>query len=182
MHLSRRMQAVQRPIIPVVGELIRPHPGTISLGQGVVHYGPPPQAAERSRAFWPTRRTTSIKPVEGIRRAGRGAGAKLAAENGIVVGPQQPGRGHGRRQHGVFQRPAGHCRSGRRDHPARPLLLQPRDGRGDAQLPGRCSCRWTRTTRSTCWRVRRARHAAHAGDRHHLAEQPQRARSTPRRR
>ena len=40
----QRMQAVQQPIIPVVGELIRRHPGTISLGQGVVHYGPPPRS------------------------------------------------------------------------------------------------------------------------------------------
>jgi hypothetical protein len=40
------MQAVQSPIIPVVGELIRNCPGTISLGQGVVYYGPPPEAYE----------------------------------------------------------------------------------------------------------------------------------------
>jgi hypothetical protein len=38
------MQAVQSPMIPIVGALIRQHPGTISLGQGVVNY-PPPQAA-----------------------------------------------------------------------------------------------------------------------------------------
>src|SRR5437016_4272025 len=41
---TRRMQAVQTPVIPVVADLIRRHPGTISLGQGVVHFGPPPQA------------------------------------------------------------------------------------------------------------------------------------------
>jgi hypothetical protein len=40
---SARIQGVQSPIIPVVGEMIRAHPGTISLGQGVVHYGPPPE-------------------------------------------------------------------------------------------------------------------------------------------
>ena len=38
-----RMQAVQPPIIPIVGELVRSCPGTISLGQGVVSYGPPPE-------------------------------------------------------------------------------------------------------------------------------------------
>lgn len=32
MFESRRMRAVQSPIIPVVGEMIRAHPGTISLG------------------------------------------------------------------------------------------------------------------------------------------------------
>lgn len=42
--LPNRMDAVQAPIIPIVGQLIRETPGTISLGQGVVHYGPPPEA------------------------------------------------------------------------------------------------------------------------------------------
>ena len=37
-----RMQSVQTPIIPVVAEMTRANPGTISLGQGVVYYGPPP--------------------------------------------------------------------------------------------------------------------------------------------
>lgn len=48
MHHTRgfptRMDAVQAPIVPIVGDLIRQVPGTISLGQGVVHYGPPPEA------------------------------------------------------------------------------------------------------------------------------------------
>ena len=42
--LSQRMEAVQAPVIPDVAALIRDTPGTISLGQGVVHYPPPPQA------------------------------------------------------------------------------------------------------------------------------------------
>ena len=41
-----RLHAVQSPIIPVVGELIKNSPGTISLGQGVVHYSPAPEAIE----------------------------------------------------------------------------------------------------------------------------------------
>ena len=44
--ISQRMLRVQAPMIPVVGELTKRHPGTISLGQGVVHYGPPPCVAE----------------------------------------------------------------------------------------------------------------------------------------
>ena len=40
------MQAVQSPVIPVVAELIRSVPGTISLGQGVVGYGPPREAID----------------------------------------------------------------------------------------------------------------------------------------
>src|SRR5207245_9734038 len=35
MQFPLRMQAVQTPVIPVVAELIRNSPGTISLGQGV---------------------------------------------------------------------------------------------------------------------------------------------------
>ena len=46
MHSSQRIEAVQIPVIPVVGEWIARHPGTISLGQGVVHYGPPKCVAE----------------------------------------------------------------------------------------------------------------------------------------
>src|SRR4051812_42956897 len=41
-----RMDAVQAPIVPVIGDLIRQVPGTISLGQGVVHYGPPSAAID----------------------------------------------------------------------------------------------------------------------------------------
>ena len=36
-----RMDRVQTPMIPVVGEWVAQHPGTISLGQGVVHYAAP---------------------------------------------------------------------------------------------------------------------------------------------
>lgn len=43
------MDAVQSPIIPVIGRLIGETPGTISLGQGVVHYGPPPEAVAAAR-------------------------------------------------------------------------------------------------------------------------------------
>jgi aspartate/methionine/tyrosine aminotransferase len=46
---ASRMDAVQAPIIPVIGALIRETPGTISLGQGVVHYGPPEQAVAAIR-------------------------------------------------------------------------------------------------------------------------------------
>ena len=38
---SNRLQVVQTPIVGYVQELIETNPGTISLGQGVSHYGPP---------------------------------------------------------------------------------------------------------------------------------------------
>ena len=40
-NTSQRMSNVQLPIIPIISNLIKKNPGTISLGQGVVYYGPP---------------------------------------------------------------------------------------------------------------------------------------------
>src|SRR2546423_11224700 len=48
-RIATRMDVVQAPIIPVIGDVIRQSPGTISLGQGVVHYGPPHEAIEAAR-------------------------------------------------------------------------------------------------------------------------------------
>jgi len=50
LRFSSRMDAIQTPIVQVIGDLIRQTPGTISLGQGVVHYGPPPEALAAARA------------------------------------------------------------------------------------------------------------------------------------
>jgi aspartate/methionine/tyrosine aminotransferase len=41
MQFSDRIAHVQSPIIPTIAALVRDNPGTISLGQGVVNYGPP---------------------------------------------------------------------------------------------------------------------------------------------
>jgi aspartate/methionine/tyrosine aminotransferase len=43
-RFSSRMAAVDAPIIPAIAELVRSNSGTISLGQGVVNYGPPEEA------------------------------------------------------------------------------------------------------------------------------------------
>jgi hypothetical protein len=50
-----RMESVQSPIIPIVGQLIRENEGTISLGQGVVYYDPP----SRSKKAFPIFRKPS---------------------------------------------------------------------------------------------------------------------------
>jgi len=84
MPLTQRMQAVQTPIIPKVGKLIRDHPGTISLGQGVVHYGPPPQAIDRIARFLAEPDNHKYKAVHGIRPLRDRIEAKLEAENGIL--------------------------------------------------------------------------------------------------
>src|SRR2546421_7226570 len=65
MHPSRRIQSVQSPVIPIIGELVRATPGAISLGQGVVNYGPPPQAAQRA-AQYAAGSDHAYKPVQGL--------------------------------------------------------------------------------------------------------------------
>src|SRR6185437_16942836 len=83
---SLRMERVQSPVIPVVGELIRQHPGTISLGQGVVHYGPPAQAREAIDRFFADPVNHKYKLVGGIPEIQESLTQKLQSENGIRVG------------------------------------------------------------------------------------------------
>jgi aspartate/methionine/tyrosine aminotransferase len=82
------MQAVQSPIIPVVGEWIRQRPGTISLGQGVVHYSPPQQAIARIQEFLAAPQNHKYHPVDGIAPLREALAAKLASENGMAIGEQ----------------------------------------------------------------------------------------------
>ena len=80
-----RMQAVQSPIIPVVGELIKKHPGTISLGQGVVYYGPPAEAHEELGRFWPDPENHKYKLVQGIPALLEIIAEKVRSENRILM-------------------------------------------------------------------------------------------------
>lgn len=82
---SYRMQAVQSPIIPVVAELIRQCPGTISLGQGVVYYGPPQEAIAQLPEFLSESENHKYKPVLGIAPLVDAIAAKLKAENSIDI-------------------------------------------------------------------------------------------------
>ena len=81
------MKAVQAPVIPLVGDLIRSTPGTLSLGQGVVYYGPPPEALQAVRDLPDASRTHLYGPVEGIGPLIDALSRKLADENRIAVGP-----------------------------------------------------------------------------------------------
>ncbi len=63
---SSRMEAIQSPLIPVIGELIRNYPGTISLGQGVVYYNPPSEAIATIAHFWEQSSNHKYKSVQGI--------------------------------------------------------------------------------------------------------------------
>jgi aspartate/methionine/tyrosine aminotransferase len=80
---ATRMDGVQAPIIPVVGDIIRQVPGTISLGQGIVHYGPPPQAADAVRHALGEGATHEYSGGTGQPELVARIAAKLAAENGI---------------------------------------------------------------------------------------------------
>src|SRR4028119_202156 len=82
------MEGVQPPIIPIVGELIRSYPGTISLGQGVVYYGPPPAAFEQIPQFLADPENHKYKPVQGITPLLDGIEIKLKAFNGISLEQQ----------------------------------------------------------------------------------------------
>ncbi|WP_118166569.1 pyridoxal phosphate-dependent aminotransferase [Nostoc sphaeroides] len=83
--LTSRMQAVQSPIIPVVGELIKNSPGTISLGQGVVSYNPPPEAIELLPKFLAEPANNLYKSVEGIPPLLTALAEKLQTFNGIEI-------------------------------------------------------------------------------------------------
>jgi aspartate/methionine/tyrosine aminotransferase len=76
---------VQSPIIPVVGALIRNHPGTISLGQGVVSYGPPPQAINQINAFLSDPDHHKYQAVHGVPPLLEAIERKLRDENGIPL-------------------------------------------------------------------------------------------------
>jgi aspartate/methionine/tyrosine aminotransferase len=83
---SIRLKSVQTPIIPVIGELIRQNPGTISLGQGVVWYPPPPQAAAQLAGFLANPALNKYQAVYGIPELVGEIERKLEAENRIEVG------------------------------------------------------------------------------------------------
>ncbi|MEO1527701.1 MAG: pyridoxal phosphate-dependent aminotransferase [Planctomycetota bacterium] len=82
--IAERIRQVQAPVIPIVGRWTLEHPGTISLGQGIVHY-PPPTSVFRSVA-------EQAQTDRDLDRYGAVVGdadllqrfrEKLAAENGI---------------------------------------------------------------------------------------------------
>ena len=83
--IQTRMDAVQPPIVPVIGDLIRQVPGTISLGQGVVHYGPPPAAVNVAREALANPDTHTYQDGAGIRALIGAIEDKLQRDNAIDV-------------------------------------------------------------------------------------------------
>ena len=84
---SRRLASVQAPVIPIVARWTAETPGTISLGQGVVSYGPPPEAVDAARHFGSSLADHRYGPVEGQPTLVEALEEKLARENGIPVRP-----------------------------------------------------------------------------------------------
>jgi len=80
---SNRAAGVQLPIIPIAAGWIAETPGTISLGQGVVHYGPPAAAVAAIPEFLRTVPHHRYIPDAGLPELRKAFEEKLRAENGI---------------------------------------------------------------------------------------------------
>lgn len=81
---AQRIAGVDTPIIPAIAALVREHPGTISLGQGVVSYGPPEEAIARLPGLMADPQLHKYQAVMGMPALLEQVHAKLAAENGIA--------------------------------------------------------------------------------------------------
>ncbi|NOT62078.1 MAG: pyridoxal phosphate-dependent aminotransferase [Acidobacteria bacterium] len=79
------MDAVQAPIIPVVAELIRQNPGTISLGQGVVSYPPPPEAFAQVARLAEQPELNKYQAVYGVPDLLAAIAQKHETENGFSI-------------------------------------------------------------------------------------------------
>lgn len=82
---SLRIDRVDTPIIPTVAALVRDNPGTISLGQGVVSYGPPADAVAALPALMADVQLNKYQAVSGMPSLVDALRAKLERENGIVT-------------------------------------------------------------------------------------------------
>ena len=79
------MEQVQTPIIPIVGDLVRGTPGTISLGQGMVAYGPPQEALDAIAGALGDPKIHQYGAVEGTSALRSALADKLRAENRIPI-------------------------------------------------------------------------------------------------
>lgn len=80
------MAAVDAPIIPAIAELVRNNPGTISLGQGVVNYGPPAEAIGALPGMMADTQLHKYQGVLGHPGLLEALTKKLATENHVHLG------------------------------------------------------------------------------------------------
>ena len=85
MKNSKRLDAVQSPIIPYIGELTLNNPGTISFGQGIAFYGPPTEAFSSVQQRLTDESINRYGPVEGIPELQHALTNKLKVVNGIEI-------------------------------------------------------------------------------------------------
>ena len=86
---SRRMAIVEDAVIPIVNALIRKYPDTISLGQGVVHYPPPPEVASAIKKMMSQKEYHLYGPVAGIDELKTALKNKLKSKNNIALSDEQ---------------------------------------------------------------------------------------------
>ena len=83
---SDRVRGTDAPCIVEMKELMRASPGSVSLAQGVVHWGPPARALERAARAARSPAASAYGPVAGDPRLVERLEAKLSAENGLPRG------------------------------------------------------------------------------------------------
>lgn len=86
---SKRILAVQAPIIPSIADLIKQTPGTISLGQGVVYYTPPKRVFDKITPIDNRLECQIYSDVEGIPKLRSSIIDKLAQDNNIHIKQNQ---------------------------------------------------------------------------------------------
>lgn len=89
MSSGLRLSEVQDPIIPKVQKWVLENPGTISLGQGIVSYGPPAEALEALAGFGEMVSDHRYGPVSGDFELQSLLIKKLRQENGLALGAEQ---------------------------------------------------------------------------------------------
>ena len=92
MRGSHRLEVVQSPIIPVLADLLRAHPGALSLGQGIVGYAPPPTVAERLARAGSDPALHRYQPVAGLPELTAALADWMTRRYGVPVGPAHGNR------------------------------------------------------------------------------------------
>ncbi|GJM04637.1 MAG: aminotransferase [marine bacterium B5-7] len=86
---SNRMLEIQSPVIPIVSNLIKKTPGTISLGQGVVYYSPPQIVFDKVASLKPSVDFNWYSEVEGTPQLRSCISDKLKQDNDIHINSSQ---------------------------------------------------------------------------------------------
>ena len=83
--VAERIEQVQSPVIPIVGDWVKAYPGTLSLGQGVVFYPPPKPISSSIQSFLEDPLNHHYQSVQGIDALLEAIQKKLFDENGMKV-------------------------------------------------------------------------------------------------